>query len=251
MKKILFALAMTFGFAGAGSATDFECITGDEVRHITLDYPGIDHLCEVSVTRQGGKRDVKWYADNDSQFCADKLSLLIEKYQNEWSYECHLWPDRSGLDNLTKRQRTLLDTLVKRVIEEGQSGEVPFEVTGARISETQLESTNSTALIAQLFLNTSTQPKESRTFYIEDSGAVFSTKTLEQVENSVTLSEPNHRIDDVIVSAIYPSGEIEISTTVFSSKDAKTPRCYGSQRFVKGTNGALDAVTDHKLSCRG
>jgi len=92
-------------------ATDFECIASDDLRHVSLDYPGQDHLCEVSVTKRDGKREIKWYADNDSQFCADKMDLLIEKYQQQWNFKCERWPDRNGMVTLEERQRSLIDSL--------------------------------------------------------------------------------------------------------------------------------------------
>jgi len=126
-------------------------------------------------------------------------------------------------------------------------------VTGARISSTELESTSRTVLIAQFFLKAQSDEidaRGSRTFYVEDNGDAFDTKTLEQIENKITISQPGYRIDAAIVSALFPSGEIEVSTTVYAPEDPEKPRCFGTQLFVTDQNGKLEAVTDHDYKCK-
>jgi len=60
--------------AAPASATEFECSSDQETRLIRVDYPGFEHLCEVSVTKEDESREVKWYADSDSSFCSVKIS---------------------------------------------------------------------------------------------------------------------------------------------------------------------------------
>lgn len=251
--KQLSLLALLLCVTGHSYASDFECVLDDDLRYISLDYPGRVHLCEVSVTKLGNKREVKWYANNDSQFCVDKLASLVEKYRSQWNFKCEPWPDRVGLAGLENRQRILIDTLLKRVTEEGKTGDNNFKVTGARISSTELESNQKTALVAQLFTNQHTKSSKtggSRTFYIEDSGTVFSTNSLAQIEDNISMPESGYQLDSAIVRAIYPSGEIEISTTFIPPNTQDESRCFGTQLFVKGEDGALNAVSEQKNNCK-
>jgi len=57
-------------------ALEFECTSGGDKRFIRMELPGIDHLCEVSVTYTNAERKVMWYANHDSAFCSEKTDEL-------------------------------------------------------------------------------------------------------------------------------------------------------------------------------
>ena len=82
-------------------ATEYECRSGGDIRQIRVDYPGVKHLCEVSVNSGRSSREVKWYADVESTFCSEKIVELIGKYENQWGYTCEEWPDHDGIDELS------------------------------------------------------------------------------------------------------------------------------------------------------
>jgi len=108
ISALIFLVAPTLA-----TATEFECRAGQDVRYVRVDYPGINHLCEVSVPKAGEPREVKWYADVESTFCSRKIDELVGKYVNLWGYSCDEWPDHDGIDDLSPRQRKFLDGIVK------------------------------------------------------------------------------------------------------------------------------------------
>ena len=238
--------------ANLAHATEYECASYDDVRHISLDYPGVKHLCEVSVTKLGKLPEVKWYANNDSTFCSDKFQDLVDKYQSEWNFSCQSWPDRLGISTLSDRHRKLVDSVMKKAIQEGQTATLPYRVTGARISATRLKSKAATVIAAQLFLQNSTDDNRAlsnRTYYIEDDGESHTTQVIPELESNITPPEEGYRIDSAIVSAILPSGQLEVSTTVFSPINSEQPLCFGTQYFKPGDSGNLVSVNPHRFIC--
>ena len=110
----VFATLVIFLLSAELFASEYECQSGQQTRHIRIDYPGYDHLCEVSVTRSGQPREVKWYANSDSTFCSKKIIELVDKHQNEWGFSCERQPDHDGINELNLRQRKFLDNLVRQ-----------------------------------------------------------------------------------------------------------------------------------------
>lgn len=114
------ALAGALVLPTALSAIEFECEQPGDRRFLRVDLPGESHLCEVSVTAgTDGERRVLWYADNDTGFCFERLEELAEKYIDEFGFECQPWPDRDGIEQLSVRQRTIVENELKTLIARG------------------------------------------------------------------------------------------------------------------------------------
>jgi len=103
----VFATPIIFLLSAQLLAGEYECHSGQQTRLIRIDYPGYEHLCEVSVTRLGQQREVKWYADSDSTFCSNKIIELVGKHQNEWGFSCERQPDHDGINELNLRRALL------------------------------------------------------------------------------------------------------------------------------------------------
>jgi len=143
-----------FAFALPSLALEYECNAGSEKRFIRMELPGKKHLCEVSVTYASQERSVKWYADKDSMFCSDKTNELQKKYETEWNFQCEQWPDHDGVEQLSKRQRIILDTELKSLIADGQNVPTPFLVEGLKAAASPTTSIENDAelLVVQFFL---------------------------------------------------------------------------------------------------
>ena len=114
------------------SAIDNSGATIPGQRVITLDYPGYQHLCEVSILRDDGSRDVKWYANSDSGFCVTKFHELAGKHESQWGFACTLDAGPSNLESLSPRQRRAVDLIVKETLENSRSDTMPWLLVGTR-----------------------------------------------------------------------------------------------------------------------
>jgi len=259
-------------------ATEYECRSDQETRHIRVDYPGFDHLCEVSINKAGGSRDVKWYADAASTFCSDKIIDLVEKHEDLWGFSCEQWPDYDGIDELSPRQRKFLDELVKsnRTTERDDArytllgtralvgplqnddteksadllavqlfmGRVP---SGPAQGDTTVEEAASPALAAAL----AAPPMSNRILLIRDDGESYDTlASQDNLNELIEINKAGYSLDSAMIDQVHPNGEVDVTTLVSAPEDesASLPSCYGRQRFKTADDGLL-AIGEHQLVC--
>jgi len=233
---------------------EYSCTLGADTRVVRLDYPGVDHLCEVSVSANDGVREIKWYADNNSAFCSRKFTELVGKYKDLWGYNCTSLTTPLDLAALPDRYRKVIDGIVLDVTQEGKDASIPFTISATRVHATELEESRLSALVVQLFMQatdaTITAPVD-RTYFIEDDGEQFYTRSVwSGLRNQITLQDNNYRIDSAIIKNINAKGEITVDTTLYSSLDAAdTAPCTGSQKLVASKDGALAPAGEHKFQC--
>ncbi len=263
-------------------STEFECRAGQQVRQIRLDYPGYEHLCEVSVTKRNQQREVRWYANSVSTFCSEKISELVAKHQNEWGFSCEQLPDHNGIEKLTVRQRQILDTLVRqnRYVESRNNDLVLLGTrTLVEPSTTTVTSTSNSLLAVQLFMSKTlpqtTQPNTdpiqqenvvelaaangpfsadnfaNRLVLLEDNGESYDTvATLEDLNQLIQIDENGYSLDSVLIDKLHPNGNFDVSTLVAAPGDdpENLPSCYGQQRFVR-TSGGIQPEGRHVFVC--
>lgn len=263
-------------------ATEYECRSGSDTRYIRIDYPGINHLCEVSVTKADNQREVKWHADVESTFCSEKIIELTGKYQNQWGYTCEEWPDHDGIDELSSRHRKYLDQLVQNN-RSTQYKETPYTLLGTRALLASLAAsgvTNASAginsssnlLAVQLFLgkikpqsNNSTSQNAAksesreiemptvanRLIIVEDDGESYETvSTLEDLSAVIEVGREGYFLDSVIIETLHPNGDIDVSTLIAAPDDDPdaVPSCYGYQS-LKRTETGLESAGEHQIFC--
>jgi len=266
-------------------ATEYECRSGADVRYVRVDYPGVAHLCEVSVNHDDNQRDVKWYADTDSTFCSTKIEELIGKYETQWGYSCDEWPDHDGIDNLSPRQRKFLDKLVKSN-RNTEYKEQEYTLLGTRAligsyiaPSLGSEPQNAGNLLAfQLFLGrvkqatpvsasdasseipvqrtqeteeTQPLPVANRVIFVQDDGESYQTlATLEDLNTIIEIEKEGYTLDSVIIDSLNAKGELDVSTLVAAPDDdpEAVPSCFGRKRF-KTTESGLEALSEHRIIC--
>lgn len=261
-------------------ATEYECRSSQETRHIRVDYPGFDHLCEVSVTKEDESRDVKWYADSDSSFCSDKIVELVKKHEDLWGFSCEEWPDYDGIDDLSPRQRKFLDDLVKSTRTTNRDdnqytllgtralvgplsnedaeksadllavqlfmGRVPSASTTSQ-GDTTVDQAASPALAAALVA----PAMSNRILLIRDDGQNYNTlATQDNLNELIEINKAGYSLDSAMIDQIYPNGEVEVTTLVSAPGDdiSSLPSCYGRQRFKSADDGLL-AINEHQFFC--
>jgi len=274
------AVTTAFLVAPPTLATEYECRSNQETRLIRVDYPGFDHLCEVSVTKEDQSREVKWYADSNSSFCSVKIVDLVEKYQDLWGFSCEEWPDYDGIEELSVRQRKFLDDLV-RSSRTTNNDNAQYTLLGTRALVGPLtndDAENSADLLAvQLFMGrvpsgsnsnpdqTSGDGAESpalaaalvapamanRILLIEDNGQSYNTlATQDNLNELIEIDRAGYSLDSAMIDQIHPNGEVEVTTLVSAPGDDSSalPSCYGSQRFTSADEGLL-AISEHEFVC--
>ena len=277
----ILASPLIFLASTAVMASEYECRSGQQTRHIRIDYPGYDHLCEVSVTKLGQSREVKWYADQDSTFCSEKIIELVNKHQNQWGFSCEQWPNNDGLDELNTRQRKFLDTLVQknRLID---NNDVEFVLLGTRAliepSKTNNKKAAADLLAIQLFmanlasaapdantgsdtlatpsinqndLHDNTTTLANRVILFADDGESYDTlATLDNLNNFIEIAEQGYHLDSAMIDTLHPNGDLDVSTLIAAPDDdpRSLPSCYGTQRFRKTATGLL-AINQHQFTC--
>lgn len=260
-------LGALLALPGWTHATAYECSLGSEQRRISLDYPGQNHLCEVSVTRNpsapDANREVKWYADNSSGFCSVKFDELVDKYQTMWAFNCqdisgNTASNRlgsSGLELLSDRHRVLLDSIVKRTIEEGRNGENPFEIDAIQALTAPLDNQTSSAIVVQMFMKNADQQNLSgsdRTYYVIDDGSRYKTSAVAvSLGSKITPLEAGYRVASASIASLLPSGLVEVRTKVFApDDDGDVPSCEGSQQFSALNGGRFNPALPHEYVCK-
>ncbi|MBX2882570.1 MAG: hypothetical protein KTR32_21650 [Granulosicoccus sp.] len=237
------------------STTQYQCLNNGIQKLISLDYPGKKHLCEVSVTPVDGSRDVKWYANQDSEFCNIKLKELVGKFQTLWGYTCEGQKKPSSLLGLNLRHRRAVDLIIKDVSREGKDAGIPFTVTAAQAHATRLSDETLSALVVQLIMNAKdsdiSKPID-RTYFIEDDGDQFRTRSVfSGLHNSLTIDDDQYRIDSATVDGINSAGEIAV-TTVLSALSGNTDdsiRCTGTQTLRTAADGSWFPASEHLIEC--
>jgi len=225
---------------GAARAT-LECELPDDRRQLRVELPGEDHLCEVTVTYQGGERRVLWYADNDSLFCSAKLDELEVKYTEEWGFACGLWPGSDGIDSLAPKQRRALDReLLVRL--EGDAVPIDVRVASASLGDEGV-------LIAVQWL---ADGSDGLSLYRDTTGMTepASWQPLAEIENlNERLPPPGDdvTIERALLTGIDDAGALAITTIVGATQPDSV--CRGRQRLALDPQGELIALTPHRHAC--
>lgn len=242
MNRQYWPLALAFSLLYSTSATslEFNCtVTGDE-RFLRVEIPGQQHLCEVSVTYQTNERRVMWYANNDTKFCTARAYELRDKYVSEWGFACEKWPDLDGIDLLSDRHRTILDTELKRMINTGKTSTPPFKVESVRATASAENDASSSSLALQYFLSTG-----DITQVIVDDGQTW--EIMAKIDELALQVESDVKIAAALVESITDSGALQIITVV--DNNTAEDNCFGSQVLVAKTNSELVARTPHRYVC--
>ena len=240
-------------FAQPLYALEFECSAGTDKRFIRLELPGIEHLCEVSVTYSNDERKVMWYADNDSNFCTEKTTELTSKYQEKWGYECEQWPDHDGVDQLNSRQRSILDAELKQLIAQGRSSTAPYLVEGLKAAASPNGADDNNLLVVQFFLHEpDTGITKDVTHVIHDDGEVW--KTLSKIDTLAKYIDENegYIVNSALISGVTDNGAMEIITVLdeaTSSGSQPSTGCYGNQTLATQSDGQIIARTPHRYIC--
>jgi len=250
---------MSIAFAQPLFALEFECNSGADRRFIRMELPGIEHLCEVSVTYASKERKVMWYADHDSSFCSQKTEELRSKYESNWNFQCELWPDHDGVDQLSEQQRNVLDAELKALIEDGKNAAIPFMVEGLKAAASPATSNGDDLdlLVVQFFLYTpDTGFAHDVTHVIQSYGVSWN--TLAEIDSLAKYIEVNedYIVDSALISSVTGNGALEI-ITVLDSADSSVSGgvnmnysgCYGNQILATGSDGELIAKTPHRYFC--
>ena len=216
-------LAIAAPFAGTAGAAEFECSIPGDTRHLRLELPGEEHLCEVSVSyRQSGERRVMWYADNDSSFCSDRLDELRAKYEDEWGFECARWPDPSGVDALGPERRAALDEALRRR-RAALAGD-GARLVGVRVSDASLD--GGAALDATEFFVRDARGEVRTELTLERDGRTV----LETRDLAASLSTGDETVDGAWLDGIDADGALRVVTTLSSGASA----CRGEQALRAG-----------------
>jgi len=228
-------------------ALEYECKAGNEQRFIRFEMPGEEHLCEVSVTQKSGLREVKWYANSESEFCSEKTNELKGKYEELWGFTCSEWPDTNGIHSLSKRHRTILDGELKKQIALGKSSTPSFNITGVKTSASNNDSEKKSILALQYFISVNDKPVEDVTHFIHDNGVTWFTQSQIKALTSYIPSQADYQVNSALISAIDNEGTVEVSTMVSDNKTKQN--CYGAQTFLNNVDGSLVPRSPHRFVC--
>ena len=261
LAKLALILAITISVPAM--AADYECRSTDELREIRLEIPGRKHLCEVTVTKSDNNREVKWYANQNTLFCSEKLIELKNKHTNDWGFNCTAKPDQVGINSLTKRQRTVLDAELKRLIETGENAKEPFVVGGLKAVSNQTNESESSTMVFQYFIaDVLTGTQQDITQLIVDNGLAW--RTVLQIDNIANFVDvqDGYRVNGAMISAVTDAGAMELITDIditnktkqqalLGSDDANLDAlCFGSLQLAPRPGGRLEPSTPHRLTCQ-
>ena len=233
------------------SALEFECsITGD-VRFIQFELPGKEHLCEISVTDQNSERRVMWYADHDTSFCSEKALNLRDKYTSKWGFDCVEWSDRTGVDELSPRHRSILDRELTLLIKRGEHTDTGYQVLAVKVAAAGKSPANKeTTLAIQFFLANNDGTLQDQTHVIKDNGTQW--QTYAKIDSLATHIDASagFNVSNAIVTKISVGGALEIETVIdAASSESLQGNCYGNQVLIPEANGKLRARTPHRFVC--
>ena len=257
------ALALVVVASAPVLAADYECQSTDERRDIRLEIPGREHLCEVTVTKDDNNREVKWYANQNTLFCSEKLVELKNKHIKDWGFTCTAYPDQLGIQSLTKRQRIVLDAELKRLIQIGEKAEEPFVIGGLKAVSNQAADSSSSTMVFQYFIaDILTGNQQDITQIIIDNGLTW--RTLSQIDNIANFVDvqEGYRVNGAMVAAVTDAGALDIITDIditntttqlalLGSDDPNlNAQCFGSLQLKPRPGGRLEPSTPHRLTCQ-
>ena len=245
-------------FVPIAPALEFECSQFGDTRFLGVDIPGEDHLCEVSVTGEGGagERRVLWYAENDTLFCSAKAYELRDKYVDEFSFDCHRWPDSDGIDLLSARQRAILDAELKSLLADTGTDGDTVSLSGVRaVASTPFDGEE--AMLALQFL--APGGGDHVRIVIDSTDGTSVIAELRDLAGRVD-PVPDLRTRGAFIESISPSGALEVVTLLEpeggsgsgpEEREVDTDRamvCEGRQTFHPRA-GDLVAGTPHRHAC--
>ncbi len=230
-------------------AADFRCIVPGDERHLRLDIPGQEHLCEVSVTHESGERKVLWYANNDTLFCSAKADELVNKYVSQWGFDCDAWPVDDDLLSLNEAQRRRLDEdLRKRHAASDSRPAAVRVVTGPPDAE------GKSLIAVQWIYEESTA--DSLSVFRDDNAAtqreVAQWQTLAEINDLTSvIGDVDTTVQRALIDQIDTTGALTVETIVQNPGESAedTPACRGEQHFSVDDNGGLAPLTPHRYSC--
>ena len=236
-------LLLTLVLSSNAVALEFQCEIPNDIRHIRVDMPGEEYLCEVSVTyKESGVREVKWYAQNDSMFCSAKAYDLRDKYEELWDYTCTDWPDRDGIDKLSPAQRLILDQRLKVHIAKGLESTPQYSIKAIRaVASTPLD--NQPGKLALQFFTDDGDFTE----IINDQNDNWNVDTtIDQMTSQINSGLP---LNSALVHAISDEGSIEVRTQLTNETESE---CFGHQIIsVMGDGDLVEPRTPHRFVCQG
>lgn len=224
---------------------DYTCAVSGDERHLRLDIPGEQHLCEVSVTNGESERRVLWYADNDTMFCTDRTEELVAKYTDQWGFTCSLWPADDDMASLDRSQRRRLDRFLQERRSRPDGGPDAIRVAQGTAQ------VDGSSVIAVQWLESDARSDSLSVFLDSGQGAtVADWESIAFIENLSDVISPGVAITRSLLKRIDDSGAIVLSTVLDSSSTpVEAPPCRGEQRFFVSDQGSLNALTPHIYSC--
>jgi len=258
------AMAIALITGAPAFAVDYQCQSNTDWRYIRLEIPGRDHLCEVTVTKSDNNREVKWYANQNTVFCSEKLIELKNKHTNQWGFNCTSQTDPTGVDSLNKRQRAVLDAELKQLIETGKQASEPFVVGGLNaVANLPADSKSSTMVFQYFIADILTGTQKDITQVIFDNG--LSWRTVFRIDNIANLIDvqEGYQVNGAMVSAVNDKGALDIITDIsntakqqalLGSNNAdentnQAAQCFGSLKLEPQPGGTLEPSTPHELTC--
>lgn len=232
-------------------ATELECRANGDVRYVRLEYPGQEHLCEVSTTNQNQERRVSWYANNDSTFCSVKFAELTRKYTDKWGFSCKPWPSRTNIDELSTAARQLLDRFVKQQRTLANEQDPPELLRAVRAFS--LKDSAGPTLVAQMFLMNGDNDSEDRSWHLstDPAGQTVKAHSLPRLISLIKPAPVDAKLNSAILEKVSPDNQIVINTTLYTAMTPREapPDCYGQQSFSFSDDGTLVAAGEHAYQC--
>jgi hypothetical protein len=236
----VFGLSLLILFSPQILALEFQCEITGETRYLRVEIPGKERLCEVTVNyKSTGERRVMWYAEKDTLFCSAKIYELKDKYEKEWKFECELWPDLDGIDQLSPSNRQILDTQLKLLIKKGNDSNPRFSVNRVKAVASNLFDKQPGTLALQFFLSSG-----DVTQVITGDGKSW--KMFSSIDNMASHISSDLPVNSALISAISDSGSLEVETTLASDI---AQNCYGQQVFGTNANDEFKPRTQHRYIC--
>jgi len=238
--KILSLYLVALCLTSPAQALEFRCEAPGDVRYLRVAIPGEERLCEVGVRYAAtNERRVMWYADNDTMFCSAKAYELRDRYVSEWNFDCSVWPDSDGIDNLSPTHRSILDDRLKTLIDRGQAATPAFTVTAVRAKASSLLDKLPSTLALQFFLSNG-----DVTEVILDEGGEWEVfATINNLATHITGDVP---VDSALINAITDGGALTVSTTVNTNAEQQ---CSGTQVLMVERDNQLQQRTPHRYVC--